>query len=125
MPLITGKQGAVLVDGQPVADVTRWSLTTKARVVAYSSSATGGAVRRIVTARTASGKLSFLVRREAAQHEQLGAGGAVELQLRLESGNSWFFPAVIETFQLEVDIATAEGIPGAATFLSDGNWTSP
>ncbi|MBN8625015.1 MAG: hypothetical protein J0M17_05965 [Planctomycetes bacterium] len=120
--MFSGKDGRVLVDSVPIADVVRWTLRTSARSVSYASNATGSARRTVPGNVTAAGSIVFHLSADAAP---LAAGDVVELRLYLDAERFYEVPAVIEAVELETDVDTGALVGGTAQFAADGPWTAP
>lgn len=125
MPSLSGKQGRVTQDDAPLADITRWRLTTTADNVAYASSATNGFRRQIPGARHGFGSFAFQLNVTDAVPARLQSGDLVTLHLYVDATRAYVVPAVIETVALAVEIASGDVVTGQAEFATDGAWTEP
>ena len=123
--LVTGDEGLVVIGSAAVADITLWRFQTRVRSVAYASSGTGGYRKRIAGAREGLGQIQFRLDLAAPAWNQLAEGSSVTLKLHLDGTRHYLVPAVIETLQLEVDVAQGRPIAGEASFVADGPWSGP
>ncbi|MGC3972391.1 MAG: hypothetical protein QM775_35125 [Pirellulales bacterium] len=120
--MLSGKDGQVLIGATPIADVTRWTLRTTARIVSYASNATGGHRATIAGNGSATGTIAFQL---STSIPPPTAGQHAVLRLHLDATHRYEVPAVIDTVELETDIDTGALIGGTASFMTDGPWTPP
>ncbi len=125
MTLISGKDGQVLSDDAPLADITKWTFKTAARNVNYASSVTGGYRRQLPGAKEGRGHFQFLLNTADAINGQLSEGDVVVLKLHIDDVNFYTVPAIVDSIELDVNVAEGSPISGAADFSSDGAWTAP
>lgn len=125
MSTLTGKQGVLFIDAASLADVTAWRFTTTADNISYASSATGGFRRRIAGARHGFGVVSFVLNTVDPATARLAAGDHVTLQLNLDPSRYFYVPAIVESWQLTMDVNQREPIRGTAEFTTDGSWIEP
>lgn len=125
MATISGKDGSVSAGGSDVAEVTAWSLTTKARNPSYASSATGGWRTRRSGVRDAMGVVHFKLDFADPATDLLEEGTAVSLQLNLDATRAFVVPAIIDEIAWEVDVDDGDVIGGRAEFSATGPVTKP
>lgn len=108
-----------------MAEVTAWSLTTKARNPAYASSATQGWKTRRSGVRDAEGAVRFKLDFADPATALLEEGTTATLQLNLDPTRSFQVPAIIDEIAWEVDVDDGEVIGGRAEFSATGPITKP
>lgn len=126
MSVLSGKDGKVIFDSggeSAVADVTGWTLTMAAKNQEYASSATAGFTKRISGIKDAHGEITGLVQDDAVP--ELTVGAAVTLKLYLDGAHFYTVGAVIDKYELRVDVDRGEVEAWKAQFSSDGPWTEP
>ncbi len=125
MSILSGKRGALIVNGGTLADITSWRFTISADNVSFASSATGGYRRRLGGARHGFGNVSFVLNTLDAATARLVVGDAVTLQLNLDPTRYYYVPAVVDSIQLTIDVNQREPIRGVADFSTNGAWIEP
>lgn len=127
MAVLSGKDGKVVYDGgggdTTIADITDWKFHTKAANVAYASSSTSGFTKRLAGIKDGAGNVTGKVQDDAVP--DLAAGAAVTMKLYIDATHFYTVPAVIDEFQLQVDVATGKVEAWTADFSTDGAWTEP
>ena len=125
MALFTGDDGKVLIGATPLADITAWSLTTKAAAKSYVSSATGGHRKAVVGAKHGAGRIRFLLDPADPITSGFDIGSQVTLLLYLDDTRFYSVPAVIEAIRMNVEIDEGKLVGGEAEFVTSGAWTKP
>ncbi|MCG8586904.1 MAG: hypothetical protein MI757_19545 [Pirellulales bacterium] len=125
MPMLSGNDGKVLVDGESVANVTVWTFLTKTLGVSYASSATGGYRKTLPGVRVGSGKVTFLQDTTSPHQAQFAEGDDVTLKLHFTDDDFFTVPAVITSISSIVEVDSENLIGGEFTFETNGAWTLP
>lgn len=123
---ITGTQGAIVVDGEELADVRQWTLTRRSDNRAYASSSTGGHTRRLPGVRdwsvtfelySVSGDVPF----------DVGAVLSLRLWVRQDGGSGPRYEgqAVVDSIRPVVDIEAGRIVAVTVTASGDGALTGP
>ncbi len=122
----SGKDGRVEIGPTAVASITAWQLTIQASSLAYTSSATGGAVARLPGAKDARGSIVFQLDFTSPITESLEEGTLVTLKLYLDRTRFYTVPAVIDAIEFEpIDVVMGDPIGGKIIFSGAGPITSP
>lgn len=125
MALLTGDDGKVLIGATPLADITAWSLTTRAAAKSYASSATGGYRKSVTGAKHGQGRISFLLDSADPITNDFDVGSQVTLLLYFDDTRFYSVPAVIEALRLNVEIDAGKLVGGDAEFVTSGAWSKP
>ena len=125
MPMLSGQNGKVLVDGVGVANITRWKFATRTEGPSYASSATDGFRKRLAGVRHGSGIVRFLQDTVSPIQSQLTEGDSVTLRLHIDTDAFYSVPAVIEKIAIDTDIDSIDPVGGEFTFDTTGAWIPP
>jgi|GEM_PF-690176 len=118
--VLSGKDGAVWVGGQPVGPVLWWELVRRSSSKAYVANDTAGWRRRLAGAKESAGRFEMKLRTD--QPMPFREGQEVSLRLHLDqSGQNYYeLPALIERISKRVHIATGEVIGCLVDFVAAG-----
>lgn len=125
MATISGKDGKVKIGSTTLADITQWTLRTRANLAAYASSATAGYRRRVAGIKDGAGTLAGKLDPADPISDDFDEGAAVTLLLHIDATRYYTVPALIESLELEVDIDRGEVVGWRAEFSTSGAWTKP
>ena len=124
MPILSGKDGTVLIDDVEVAQLTRWTLRRTSRNKAYTANDTGGAWKRTTGSKDATGR--FLVQVTDSGSAPVEEGDAVTLELHVDDTDENYYrvPAVIDSVGTEVDVDRGELVGYRVGFSGNGPITA-
>lgn len=123
---ITGKDGDAKLGTTQIAEVTKWSWTTKQNIVSYCSNKTGGYKQRKAGVKEGNGTLEGVWDPANPAYSQVPEGiDALTLKLYINATQFWSVTAIIEQFQNDVNIDAGEMVTWSANFFSQGQWTAP
>jgi hypothetical protein len=120
---ISGKDGAVKIGMNSVGAVTGWTLKKSAKLDEYASSEVPGYTKIVTGVKSASGTVDFKLDSEAAS--TITEGTAATLDLIVNDDIKYSVPAVIESFDVTVDINDGNAVKVSASWKSNGSWTEP
>jgi hypothetical protein len=120
MPVISGKNGTIYLNGGEITPVVNWKLTATSNNPEYAANDTGGWKKRAAGLRDASGSLELKASDE--RHCPLEEGDAATLALHLDRTGSNYFevPAIIDKISVQVDIQKGEIVAYLVDFSGNG-----
>lgn len=128
---ISGKDGSVELTGAPAGDgaqaeITGWTLNTSSNNPSWASSTNPGYKKRVAGVKDCNGSISGKYNSDNVLFDSLLPGVSVTLTLKL-SGSAGFYavPALIDDFNLEVDMDNGDVVGWTANFSGNGAWTVP
>lgn len=124
---LSGKRGAVKVDGAAIAEITRWNLRTASALDSWGSSSTGGEEDNVGGTVSREGSFDFKIDKSAFQHGTIEEGESYTLQLILDTDDDTKYegPARIGEVTCETVVDQGPAIVGTATFRGRPGWTKP
>lgn len=131
MAAISGKNGSVETtsgsgggDGAQ-AEITGWTFNTTSNNPSWASSTNPGYKKRVAGVKDATGTINGKYNAANAIFDTLAPGVTATLTLKLDSGNYYTVPAIIDDFNLEVDMDNGDVVGWTANFSSNGAWANP
>jgi len=132
----SGKGGKVKVDGTQAAEVTKWSFKPTSNNPAWASSTDPGYKKRVAGVKDGSGSIEAKVDRTSLFLADLDVGMEIELELYVETHfdtstppveDSKFYtvPAIVDSYDINVDIDGGEAVSVTIEFSTNGEWTNP
>ncbi len=120
---ISGKNGAVKIGMASVGVVTGWTMKKNAHIDDFASSEVPGYGSTVAGVKRATGTVEFKYDSLAAS--PLVEGSSVTLDLFLDATEKYVVPAMIESYDVTVDINDGNAIKVSASWKSNGAWTEP
>jgi len=111
---ISGKDGKVEIGGLQVAEITKWSFNTTSNNASWASSDTAGYKTRVVGSKDGSGSMEGKLDPDVGI--PLEVGDEPVLTLRLDDTHYYTVYAVVDSFDLEVDIDDGDVVGWSADF---------
>lgn len=132
----SGKGGYVKAGSTQVAEVTKWNFKATSNNPAWASSDTAGYKTRVAGVKDGSGSLEMKVDRTSLFLATLTEGTLVTLHLYaeehfdtatppVEDSKKWDIPAIIDDYDINVDIDGGEAVSVTVAFSTVGAWTAP
>ena len=108
-----------------VAELTKWVFNPKATNPAYRSNKTGGFTARVIGYKDGSGSIDGKWEPTDVATAWLAEGNKADLKLTVTDSQMYLVPALFNSFQLTVDVDTAEVTGWTANFDTTDAWTAP
>ena len=131
MAAISGKDGSVETtsgsgggDGAQ-AEITGWTFNTTSNNPSWASSTSPGFKKRVAGVKDGSGSISGKYNSANAIFDTLEVGVTVTLTLKVNATNFYAVPAIIDSFNIEVDMDNGDVVGWTADFSTNGEWTEP
>lgn len=115
--------GAGPDDGSKIAEITTWTFTTTSNNSAWASSTDPGYKKRVGGVRDCSGTVNGKFNGDIEQYNDLEAGSSVTLTLKINTANYYAVPAIIDEFNIEVDMDNGEVVGWSMNFSGNGAWS--
>ena len=132
----SGKGGYVEAGAARVAEVTKWSFKATSNNPAWASSDSDGYKKRVGGVKDGSGSIEAKVDRSSLFLADLDVGTELTLHLfpethfnnatpPVEDSIQWEVPAIVDSYDVNVDIDGGEAVSVTIEFSTNGEWTSP
>lgn len=119
----SGKSGAVKISSTSVGEVLKWTARKTAVVDVFGSSESAGYQKSIAGRKGISGTIEG--KWDSAAAAPILEGASVTLQLYLNATELLTVPAIMEEFEITVDINTGVANAFRANYQSTGAYTEP
>ena len=126
--VLTGNAGKVEVDDTELSRITQWEITTTTEESAFGDSDSAGYTNRVPGRKDATGSFGGKFDNDQEPYDLFVAGDVVEVVLWQSAtpANYWHFPcALIQNFNLSVNMDTKEAVDWSADFGADGIYYRP
>lgn len=120
MAVVSGKAGTLMLDGGAVTPLTNWKLHQESNVKSYAANDTGGALRRVCGPEDSWGR--FECQATAAKRCPVERGESALAQFHVDASRENYYevPVLIESVEVDCDIATGRPVAFAVQFHGDG-----
>lgn len=119
---ISGVGGSV-DSGSELAEITTWTFTTTSNNSAWASSTNPGYKKRVGGVRDCSGTVNGKFNGDLTDYDDLEAGASVTLTLKINATHYYTVPALVDEFNLEVDMDNGEVVGWSLNFSGNGAWS--
>lgn len=131
MAAISGKNGSVETtsgsgggDGAQT-EITGWTFNTTSNNPSWASSTNPGYKKRVAGVKDGSGTVNGKYDSSNAIFDTFEPGVTVTLTLKLNNSNYYEVPAIVDDFNLEVDMDNGDVVGWSMNFSTNGEWTEP
>lgn len=133
MAAISGKNGSVETtsgsgggDGAQ-AEITGWTFNTTSNNPSWASSTNPGYKKRVAGVKDGNGTISGKYDSSNTLFDTLEPGVTVTLTLKINATGSNYYvvPAIIDEFNIEVDMDNGDVVGWTANFSTNGEWSEP
>jgi len=121
---ISGIKGKVSVGGD-LAEITGWTFNPTSNNPSWASVTNDGYKTRVAGAKDGTGSCQGKYDPGNSVITTLGVGKKVTMLLYIDDTRSYSVPAIIDSFEIEVDADDGEAVGWSCDFSTRGKWTDP
>lgn len=125
MTTISGKNGKVDVGSSTLLEITSWNFTTTSNNSVWGSSSSSGYKKRQAGTKDMTGNIAGQFDTSSPIYNTMEEGDDVTLKLYLNASLFYEVPALIESFNLSIDVDNGAVVGWTSAFGSNGAWTKP
>jgi hypothetical protein len=126
---ISGQDGDVVISGQALYELKKWSASFKSANQAYGSNATAGYKKRVAGIKDCSGSCDGVwdpgnpIYGTGGVAGQVREGMAPQVYLYIDAAQYWNVPCMVDDFKIDVDLDNGDIVGWAFNFSGNGQWT--
>ena len=126
---ISGQDGDVVIAGQALYEVEKWSISFKSANQAYASNVTAGYKKRVAGVKDCSGAVTGAWDPGNPAYGTGGVAGCVhegstpQIYLYIDASQYYNVPGIVDTFKMDVDLDNGNIVAWTFDFSGNGQWT--